>query len=37
MHGEDYITLDPAIPVGKPLLRGTRLSVERILGLLANG
>jgi uncharacterized protein (DUF433 family) len=31
------IVLDPAILVGKPLLRGTRLSVEFIIGLLADG
>ena len=28
--------VDPKILVGKPVIRGTRLSVEFILGLLAN-
>ena len=31
------ITADPAVLVGKPVIRGTRLSVEFILGLLADG
>ncbi len=31
------IGLDPAILVGKPVIRGTRLSVEFIIGLLADG
>ena len=29
------ITLDPAILAGKPVVRGTRLSVEFVIGLLA--
>ena len=33
----DRIVLDAAILAGKPLLRGTRLSVEFVLGLLADG
>ena len=33
----DRITLDPAVLVGKPVIRGTRLSVEFIVGLLAAG
>ena len=33
----DYIVSDPAILVGKPILRGTRLSVEFVLELLAAG
>jgi len=33
----DRIVLDPAILVGKPVIRGTRLSVEFIIGLLADG
>lgn len=37
MNWEDRITLDPAVLVGKPVIRGTRLSVEFIVGLLANG
>lgn len=31
------ITLDPKIMVGKPVIKGTRLTVEYILGLLAHG
>ncbi len=31
------ITLDPKIMTGKPVIRGTRLSVEFILNLLAHG
>jgi probable addiction module antidote protein len=31
------ITLNPAVLMGKPIVRGTRLSVEFILGLLAHG
>jgi uncharacterized protein (DUF433 family) len=31
------IVLDPAVLAGKPVVRGTRLSVEFVLGLLAEG
>ena len=31
------ITLDPKVMVGKPVIKGTRLAVEYILGLLAQG
>jgi uncharacterized protein (DUF433 family) len=31
------ITLSPDVMVGKPVIRGTRLTVEFILGLLAHG
>ncbi len=33
----DYIHSDPNILVGKPVVKGTRLSVEFILGLFAVG
>jgi uncharacterized protein (DUF433 family) len=31
------IVLDPHILAGKPVIRGTRLSVEFVIGLLAEG
>ena len=31
------ITVDPGILAGKPIIKGTRISVEFILDLLANG
>jgi uncharacterized protein (DUF433 family) len=37
MNWHDYITADPAVLVGKPVIRGTRLAVESILGLVAQG
>ena len=37
MEPEDRIILDPDIIAGKPILRGTRISVEHLLELLANG
>ena len=37
MNWHDYITADPEILVGKPVIRGTRLAVEFILGLIAQG
>lgn len=33
----DRITVDPAVLVGKPVIKGTRLAVEFILKLLADG
>lgn len=33
----DYIHTDPEILSGKPVVKGTRLTVEFILGLYANG
>jgi uncharacterized protein (DUF433 family) len=32
---DERIILDPAILAGKPVVRGTRLSVEFIIGLMA--
>jgi uncharacterized protein (DUF433 family) len=40
MKGEkllERITLDPKVMTGKPVIRGTRLTVQFILGLLAHG
>jgi len=34
---EERITVDPAILAGKPVVRGTRLSVEFVIGLMAEG
>ena len=34
---EQRIVLDPAVLAGKPIVRGTRLSVEFIIGLMADG
>jgi uncharacterized protein (DUF433 family) len=31
------ITLDPKVLVGKPVIRGTRLSVEFVIKLMADG
>ena len=31
------ITLNPTVVAGKPVIRGTRLTVEYIIGLLAHG
>jgi uncharacterized protein (DUF433 family) len=33
----ERITLNPKVMVGKPIIRGTRLTVEYILNLLAHG
>jgi uncharacterized protein (DUF433 family) len=34
---QDRITIDPAIVVGKPVVKGTRLAVEWLVGLLPQG
>lgn len=33
----ERITLNPDVMTGKPVIRGTRLTVQYILGLLAHG
>lgn len=37
MNWHDRIISDPNILVGKPVIKGTRISVELVLGWLANG
>lgn len=37
VQSEDRIIIDPAILEGKPVIRGTRLAVEFIIDLLAQG
>lgn len=37
MHTSDRITLDPAVMGGKPCIRGLRVSVGTVVGLLAAG
>jgi uncharacterized protein (DUF433 family) len=37
MRWQDRITLDPKVLVGKPVIKGTRLAVEFIVELLAQG
>jgi uncharacterized protein (DUF433 family) len=37
MAKRSRIVLDPKVLAGKPVVRGTRLSVEFVIGLLAEG
>ncbi|MHB1375934.1 MAG: DUF433 domain-containing protein [Candidatus Humimicrobiaceae bacterium] len=37
MDWREFIHSDPEVLVGKPVVKGTRLSVEFILGLFAEG
>lgn len=37
MNWQERIIIDPGILVGKPVIKGTRLAVEFIVDLLANG
>ena len=37
MNWQERIVIDPNILVGKPIVRGTRLAVEFIIELLAQG
>ncbi len=37
MAWKDRIAVDPGILTGKPVIKGTRIAVEFIVGLLADG
>jgi uncharacterized protein (DUF433 family) len=37
MDWRGRITSDPSVLVGKPIVKGTRISVDLILGWMANG
>jgi len=37
MDWQEYIHTDPNVLVGKPVVKGTRLSVDFLLGLFGNG
>jgi len=37
MTWQDRITIDPNVLVGKPIVKGTRISVEFVIDLLARG
>ena len=37
MSWQDYIHSDPKVLLGKPVVKGTRLAIEFLLGLLAAG
>ena len=37
MNWQERIVADPRILAGKPMIKGTRLAVEFVLDLLANG
>lgn len=37
MNWQHAIVIDPAVLLGKPVIRGTRISVELIVDMLARG
>jgi uncharacterized protein (DUF433 family) len=36
-HWQDRISIDPKVLVGKPVIMGTRIAVEFLMELVANG
>lgn len=34
---QSWITFDPQVLAGKPVIRGTRIAVEFVIGLMADG
>ena len=37
MNWQNHIVVDPKVLVGKPVVKGTRIAVELVLDLLAQG
>jgi uncharacterized protein (DUF433 family) len=37
MNWQDRIVVDPRVLAGKPVIKGTRIAVEFVVGLLARG
>ncbi len=37
MNWQDYISIDPKVMLGKPVIKGTRLTVELIIERLGQG
>jgi uncharacterized protein (DUF433 family) len=37
MKWQDYIISDKNVLLGKPVIKGTRISVDHVIGLLAQG
>jgi uncharacterized protein (DUF433 family) len=37
MDWQDRISVDPKVLVGKPVIKGTRIAIEFLMELLANG
>ena len=37
MEWKEHIVADPSVLLGKPTVKGTRISIEHLIGLLAQG